>query len=342
VFGPEGQVVGALRESYNLEDLQDIVWQINLNALLGAAAAGILAGLVGLAAAAGVARPVQRVARAALELGEGRSVMPLPEPRGGTDEVHDLVTAFNSLASQLAVHEQARREFASDVSHELHALASAMQTAAAALERGAVDADPVQSRRLVAGLVSHTRRLNRLADDLLQLSRWEGGRLQLEPEDLDATDLVHGVLDEWAAEIERREMTLQVHLPDGALPLHGDPVRLAQALGNLLENVLKYAGQGGQIRIDVQADPGQRMYHIAVEDSGPGIPVEILPRIFERYYRVEGRSGGGPGGMGLGLAIARGIARAHGGDLVAETPPGGGARFVLRLEAPASAALARA
>jgi signal transduction histidine kinase len=75
-----------------------------------------------------------------------------------------------------------------------------------------------------------------------------------------------------------------------------------------------------------------------VTDSGPGIPPDVLPRVFERYFRVEGRASGGPGGMGLGLAIARAIVLAHGGDLVAESPRGGGARFVLRLPVPLSAA----
>ena len=328
---PDGEVVGAIREAYNFEDLYDVVWNVNTAAMLAAVGAASMAALVGLVSATAIARPIQRVAQAARELAGGRFHAPLAQQRGSTDEVRDLVQAFNSLAAQLATHERARREFASDVSHELHALGSAMQTAAAALERGATEGDPAHTRRLLAGLVGHTRRLNRLATDLLELARWEGGRMRLEPVELDVSDLVHGVLDEWAAEIERREMTLQVRLPDDPLPVTGDPVRLGQALGNLIENALKYAGGGGSIRIEVLADTQQRMYEIAVDDSGPGVPAEILPRVFERYYRVEGRASAGPGGMGLGLAIARGIARAHGGDLVVESRPGQGARFVLRL-----------
>jgi two-component system sensor histidine kinase MtrB len=95
------------------------------------------------------------------------------------------VGAFNDLADQLWVHEQARREFASDVSHELHSLASAMQTAAEALERGASEANPALGQRLIGGLVGHTRRLSRLADDLLELARWEGGRLRVDAQDMD-------------------------------------------------------------------------------------------------------------------------------------------------------------
>jgi two-component system sensor histidine kinase BaeS len=248
-----------------------------------------------------------------------------------------MVQAFNSLSHQLAMHERARREFASDVSHELHALASAMQTAADAFERGAADQDPVLGRRLVAGLVSHTRRLNRLADDLLELARWEAGRLRIETEDLEVGDLVQATVDEWAAEAQQQGVALEVSVPGVPLTVRGDPVRLVQALGNLLENALKYAGVGGRVSVDIGVSADQRRYEIAVADSGPGIPPEILPRVFDRYFRVEGRAGSGPGGMGLGLAIARSIALAHGGDLVAESPPGGGARFVLSLPVDAGA-----
>jgi signal transduction histidine kinase len=274
---------------------------------------------------------VKRVAGAALALADRRPVSPLAAPDAGTQEVDDLIRAFNSLMTQLEAHERAQGEFASDVSHELHSLASAMQTAADALERGADTIDEASRRRLVAGLVSHTRRLNRLASDLLELARWEGGRLQIELEHLDAADLVHGVLDEWVAEAERRTVSLQVDVPGEGPPIHGDPVRLAQALGNLVENALKYAGSGGYIRIEVRSDLRDGVCEIVVQDSGPGISEESLPRVFDRYYRVEGRAAGGPGGMGLGLAIARGIARAHGGDVSAERVSNVGARFVLRL-----------
>jgi signal transduction histidine kinase len=243
------------------------------------------------------------------------------------------VQAFNSLADQLRVHEQARREFASDVSHELHSLASAMQTAAEALERGAAEANPALGQRLVGGLVGHTRRLTRLADDLLELARWEGGRLRVDAQDMDLAELVRGTLDEWTPEARRRGITLQVRLPVGPLHLYGDPIRMTQALGNLVENALKYAGSDGWVRVDV-APPLMGGYEVAVTDSGPGIPLDVLPRVFERYFRVEGRASGGPGGMGLGLAIARAIVLAHGGELTAESPRGSGARFVLRLPVP--------
>jgi signal transduction histidine kinase len=218
-----------------------------------------------------------------------------------------------------------------------------MQTAAEALERGAAESSPALGQRLIGGLVGHTRRLSRLADDLLELARWDGGRLRVDRQDIDLAEVVRGTLDEWTPEARRRTIDLQLHLPaeslTAGLPLRGDPIRLAQALGNLVENALKYAGSGGWVRVDVSVStPPIREYAVAVTDSGPGIPAEVLPRVFDRYFRVEGRASGGPGGMGLGLAIARAIVLANGGELVAESPRGSGARFVLRLPAGMSAA----
>jgi signal transduction histidine kinase len=349
VAAPDGSVVGALEVTYALDELQAIFGRLNATSLLMAIGAVLAAALAGLLLATSVARPAGHVAQAALALANRRPTglpfgpqsatpfpAPLPEPRGSTDEIRALVQAFNSLADQLRVHEQARREFASDVSHELHSLASAMQTAAEALERGAAEANPALGQRLMVGLVGHTRRLVRLADDLLELARWEGGRLRVDAQDIDLAELVRGTLDEWTPEARRRGISLQVRLPVGPLPLHGDPIRLTQSLGNLIENALKYAGSSGWVRVDL-GPPLVGSYELAVTDSGPGIPLEVLPHVFERYFRVEGRVSGGPGGMGLGLAIARAIVLAHGGELTAESPRGSGARFVLRLPVPASA-----
>ncbi|MBV9328149.1 MAG: sensor histidine kinase [Chloroflexi bacterium] len=341
----DGTIVGALQATYSVDEVQAIVSRLNLTSLALAIGTMALAAVAGLLLATSVARPAGQVAEAARTFARRRAFgpqalnafpEPLPEPRGSTDEIRAMVEAFNSMGDQLRVHEQARREFASDVSHELHSLASAMQTAAEALERGAAEANPALGQRLVQGLVGHTRRLVRLADDLLELARWEGGRLRIDSEDVDLAELVRGTLDEWTPEASRRGISLQVRLPVGPLPLKGDPIRLSQALGNLIENALKYAGPNGWVRVDV-APELFGSYELAVSDSGPGIPLDVLPRVFERYFRVEGRASGGPGGMGLGLAIARAIVLAHGGELTAESPRGSGARFVLRLPVPPTA-----
>ncbi|MBV9354183.1 MAG: HAMP domain-containing histidine kinase [Chloroflexi bacterium] len=329
-----GPPVGALRASASLQDAGQQTSRVTATALLGALLAAALAALVGLLLAGSIARPIQSVSHAAVDLAERRVVEPVPEPRGSTREVRNLVLGFNSLADQLRVQEVARREFAFDVSHELHSLASAMRTATDALSSGAA-ADASFGQRLVAGLAGHTRRLSRLADDLLELARWEGGRLEVTPVDMDLGDLARGLLDEWAPEASRREMTLEAHIPSGSLPLRGDPVRLAQAIGNLLENALKYGGAGSRVLLEVTG-PGQRgMYDVSVSDAGPGVPPEQLPYIFERHVRAgTAADRTAPDGMGLGLPIAREIVVAHRGTLDASSEPGNGARFTIHLPAP--------
>src|SRR5262249_11929459 len=192
-------------------------------------------------------------------------------------EVRALVRAFNDLARQLGEHEQARREFASDVSHELYSLAAAMQTAAEALDRGAAQADPELAGQLAAGLVGHTHRPSRLAGGLLELARLEGGRLSLDVDLVDLRDVVEAVQHEWLAEAKQRGVAIAAVLPPGALPVRGDAARLVQALGNLVENALKYAGTGG--RGLLQGNPGRRGRHPgAAPDTAAGRPHDALPR----------------------------------------------------------------
>jgi two-component system sensor histidine kinase BaeS len=331
VLSEDGRVVGALRASLTVGDVEQVLGRLTTAALLGAVAIGAVAGLIGLGLATSIARPVRQVALAARDLADRHPVSPLPEAPTAPVEVRELVGAFNSLREQLAVYERGRREFASDVSHELHSLASAMHTAVEALERGAADSDPLLGQQLRAGLAGHTHRLSRLAEDLVGLARVEGGRLRLEVDDADLAEVVAAVRHEWAAEAHRRGTALLVRSPPAAAPIRADRDRLVQALGNLVENALKHAGAGGAVEIELRTTPAGDAYELLVDDSGAGIPPDVLPRVFERYFRVEGRGGRGPGGMGLGLAIARGIAVAHGGDVTAENRPGAGARFLVRL-----------
>jgi two-component system sensor histidine kinase BaeS len=317
-----------VRLAYELQDLEATLRGLNLTVMAGALGAVLLAAVVSLGFARAIGDPVREVSQAAGALAAGDLSKHL-EPRSN-DEVGELVAAFNAMAGQLREAETARREFATDVSHELHSLAGAMQVAAEALERGAV-AEPGLRDRLIAGLVGHTRRLNRLSDDLLQLARLEEGRLSLSLEACSLAEVVRRTVDEFAAEARQRGLELRVEADRAAL-IRGDEVRLQQALGNLLENALKYSPRGGQVVVSLESADGA--YRLAVADNGEGIPPEELPRIWQRYYRVEGRASGGPGGTGLGLAIAVGIVKAHGGRIEVQSQPGQGTTFTVYLPDP--------
>ena len=324
-----GQLVGAVRLTYELDDVEGTLRALNITVALGALGVVTLAALISFGFARAIGDPIREVSRAARALAAGDLRQQLGP--GSNDEVGELVSSFNAMAEQLRDADVARREFASDVSHELHSLAGSMQTAAEALDRGAAAEPPIRDR-LIAGLVGHTRRLNRLSEDLLQLARLEEGRLTLVAERCSLRDVARGALDEFAAEARQRGLALSLHAEVDA-PLLGDAVRLQQALGNLVENALKYTAAGGSVTIALAADDGE--YRLSVSDTGQGIPPDELSNIWQRYYRVEGRSSGGPGGTGLGLAIAAGIVAAHGGRIEAESVPGRGSVFTIHLPRPA-------
>ncbi|MCC7104495.1 MAG: HAMP domain-containing protein [Chloroflexi bacterium] len=321
----DGRPIGAVRVAYRVEDISETLRSINLNVGLASLAAALLAAAVGAAVARAIANPIRQLARGAHALAAGDLEQHL-EARS-SDEVGELVDSFNSLAYQLRTLEESRREFAADVSHELHSLAAAMQTAAEALSRGAGDVPEVR-QRLVEGLVGHTHRLSRLAEDLLQLARIQVGRLTLEREACSLTDVVEQTVAEFGAEAAAHGVTLNVEA-DEQMPFDGDQARLVQTLGNLVENALKYTPSGGSVWVTAHRQDG--VYELRVADTGPGIPPEELPRIWDRYHRVEGRASDGPSGTGLGLAIAAGIVKSHGGTIGAVSAVGQGTTFTIRL-----------
>jgi two-component system sensor histidine kinase BaeS len=327
------RVVGAIRLAYRLRDIEATIRQLNIGIALGAIATAVVAALLSAGFAGAITTPIRALSRAtrALAAGEFDQKIELKTP----GEVGQLVDAFNQTASRLHEYEIARQEFAADVSHELHALASAMETAAQALERGA-DREPALRERLVSGLVGHTRRLGRLADDLLELARLEGGRLVLEREPVPLADVARQAVAEWAAEASQREIRLELATHDEPI-VDGDHERLVQACGNLIENALKHTPRDGRVLVRVWSENGHRGHgrpnghHLEVHDTGRGIPPEELPFIFHRFYRVEGRSSGGPTGMGLGLAIVDRIVQAHHGTITVTSEPGAGSTFHIAL-----------
>ncbi|MGI5501083.1 sensor histidine kinase [Lentzea sp. CA-135723] len=263
--------------------------------------------------ARGVLRPVRRLGAAARALGSGRLDTRVDER--GSDELADLARTFNRAAEQLEASQAASRRFVADVSHELRTPLTAMNAVTAVLDEdaGTLPPDTAVAARLVS---TETRKLTRLVNDLMEISRFDEGRNVLE---LDDWDLGTAVRDTLAA----RGWTgsVQASLVEGVVA-RVDRRRLDVIVANLVGNALKHGG----VPVRVTVRPGI----VQVADNGPGIPADALPHIFDRFYKADTARSRSEG-SGLGLAIAWENARLHGGTIEAANAPSGGAVFTLRL-----------
>ena len=242
--------------------------------------------------------------------------------RGAVLVLHDI--------TELRKADRIRRDFVANVSHELRTPLTAVRGYVEALLDGGVDT--TEARRFLEIIGRHTLRMERLVRDLLRLARLDAGQEPLEHVLCSVESLFTGVETELADSIEGREQTVEQQIGGDATTVIGDPAKLHDALRNLLENASNYSPDGGRI-VMASARADNRL-HLTVGDDGPGIPDADLPRIFERFYRVDkARSRGerDPGGTGLGLAIVKHLIELHGGTVSAVNRRPRGAVFTIDL-----------
>jgi two-component system phosphate regulon sensor histidine kinase PhoR len=220
--------------------------------------------------------------------------------------------------------ERVRRDFVANVSHEFKTPLTAIQGFAETLLSGALD-DKANRKRFVEIIREHARRLARLTDDLLKLSRIEAGRLELEIRPIRVEVLVNGCVETARLKAKAKNLEIQVDLQENAPAVRGDGAQLGEVLQNLLDNALQYTPAGGKIEVKARSNGHDVIF--TVSDTGIGIPESDLERIFERFYRVDDARSREAGGTGLGLSIARHIVEAHGGRIWVESAVGHGSRF---------------
>jgi two-component system phosphate regulon sensor histidine kinase PhoR len=223
--------------------------------------------------------------------------------------------------------EAARRDFVANASHELKTPIAAIRGAAETLLGGAV-ADPDTARTFVDIVARNAERLSRLADDLLDLSRIETRQLTFELEPVDATALSAQAVDLLGPAAREKGLALRSEVPDGVI-VRADARALEQVLVNLVDNAVKYTARGS---VAVRAERDGSTWVLAVVDTGSGIERHHLPRLFERFYRVDAGRSREQGGTGLGLAIVKHLVKGMSGDVGVESGPDG-SRFWVRLAA---------
>ncbi len=236
--------------------------------------------------------------------------------------------------------ERVRQEFLSNVSHELRTPLTAILAFVETLEMEANGNDE-NSQRFLAIIRKNATRMHNLIDDILELSAIEAGNVQVKAEVIELQPLVNEVLASLAARASTRQVVLDNEVDRGTT-VFADARRLEQMLNNLVENAIKFSSEDGHVAIRYESAASQENRHetglrdrIVVEDTGEGIPAQHLPRLFERFYRVDRARSRDLGGTGLGLAIVKHLARAHGGEVTVESKLGEGSRFTIELPRPA-------
>ena len=302
----------------------------NDSLIIGLSVALMTSVLMALGVTAYFTRRVQRstaaVSESAADIASGQYAARVPSPGLGS-EFDQLATTINELAERLGDVETTRRRILADLAHEMRTPLASIEAHLEAVEDGVRDLDDAT----LAVLHEGTQRLRRLAEDISAVSHAEEGRLESRP-----VPTVPGALLESAAAAARdafdaKGVELLVEADTRVGTVLVDPQRMAQVLGNLLDNALRHTPPGGSVRLTV-SQPDGRWVELEVRDTGEGIDPAHLPHVFERFYRADPARGRSRGGSGIGLTISRALVEAHGGGLSATSAgPGHGATFTVRL-----------
>jgi heavy metal sensor kinase len=314
VIGEAPVVIQVARDEISLrEQLGNLLFVLLLGLPLGVAAAG----LGGYTLARRALAPVERMAERARSITAERlkDRLPVDNP---DDELGRLAAVFNETLTRLEMSFDQMGRFTADASHELRTPLTAIRTVGEVGLRGRRDESAY--REIIGSMLEEVDRLSHLVDRLLTLSRTETGQEKLTIDVIDLTHLAEEVAEQLdvLAEEKQQRITVQQLAHPRCL---GDAVMLRQALLNLLDNAIKYTPRGGHITIRLDESPAGAI--IDVVDSGPGIPLELQRRIFDRFYRVDKSRSREKGGTGLGLSIAKSAVEVNGGQLTLEPTPAG-------------------
>jgi signal transduction histidine kinase len=336
--GPAGAPLGYVELSsplsFQRETTETLLQAVVLSGLGALAVAAVFGQLMGRT----LGEPLRAVSRAAARMGAGDLSARAPSGRG--DEIGDLARSFNAMAGSLessfrdlAAERDSLRRFVADASHELRTPITALSTFTQLLQ-GPAAGDEVARREFLEAGRLQLDKLRWIVENLLDLSRLDAGIAVLTIADHDAGDLLADAAAGHVAAARRKGVSLEVRNPEPPLTVACDRQRVELALSNLVANAVKFTPAGGRVEAAVEAlpaGPNDRIVRFTVRDNGPGIDAAELPRVFERFFRGRNATADG---AGLGLAIARSVAVAHGGELAVESAPGAGSLF--RLDLPAA------
>jgi two-component system sensor histidine kinase BaeS len=300
---------GTDTESSRRMFIDSVGWVIVVAVAVAVLVAAIVAGVLGMR----LARPLREISRAARRIAEGDYDARIP--REGPEEIVSLADSFNQMATALEQQERMRREFIANAAHELRTPLTNLQGYLEALRDGVIEPD----RATFESLWEEAERLVRLSRSLDTLAAGDAGAAAAPVVELDLAAAIRTAVDLARPSMLAAGLSLDVDVPD-RLPGRADPDQLAQVLGNLLQNAVRYSSEGGRVAVRAERRPDDVL--VSVSNTGEGIPAEDLPHVFERFYRVEKSRDRARGGAGIGLAIVRQLVEAAGGAVGAESRDG--------------------
>lgn len=248
------------------------------------------------------------------------------EVQNPNDEIGRLARTFNMTLDRLQSAFNRMRRFSTDVSHELRTPLTILRGETEVGIRWGGDTEDLQ--KILKSNMEEINRMSDIIDNLLELSRTEEGKLVLDLAPVKLHDLLKDVCTKAAAEAERKKIALHLTAPS-PLEVVGDANRLQQIFFSLLENAVKFTPPGGRVSLEMETEGNWAK--VSVTDTGPGIPEQDLPHIFDQFYRVDGARNRNDGGSGLGLSLVRALCEAHGGKVEVVSLPGSGSTFTVSL-----------
>ena len=317
---PTSEVISQIAEP-SLSRLESSFQRSLMIAGLGAGIAGLL--IVTLFTREALS-PIRSLTGAARRLGGGDLSYRVPSNR--RDEMGELATTFNEMATTLERTEAHRRNMTADIAHELRTPLTNIRGYIEAIQDGVLEPDA----STIETLHQQTIHLSRLVEDLRILSIADAGSLRLDLEKEDVATIARDTVNSFKPRAAELGLAIEFKHSSDLPEANVDRTRIGQVVANLVENALTYTPKGGTVTVSVGQSAAGAL-ELAVEDTGPGIPSDVLPRVFDQFYRVDKSRSRSTGGAGIGLTIVRKLVEAHGGTVRAETKPGKGARFVVTL-----------
>ncbi|MDR2530951.1 MAG: HAMP domain-containing protein [Oscillospiraceae bacterium] len=272
--------------------------------------------------------PLQQLTKVTIDLTSG--VFPEPVEVRGSDETAMLTERFNDMLEHLRLSEQIRREFVANVSHELRTPITNVRSYAETLVDLGDEIDPDTRRNFLNVVLSESDRMTKLVQDLLVLSKIDAGEIGLQVSSFNLCDSVSSVFSANELEATKRGLTMTLSVPDDPIVINADKDRIEQVLINILSNAVRYTPDGGSVTASCGTEGGHAAW-FSITDTGIGIPQEDIPKLFDRFYRVDKARSRAKGGSGLGLSIANEIIDRHGGSIEIESVVNFGTTVTVRL-----------